>query len=70
MDDVLLGIEFPQSVSLTIKETAPGIKGVTAAGRTKPAVCVTGFELQVPEYLDIGEVVKINTTTGKFMSRA
>ena len=69
MDDVLLGIEFPQSVNLTIKDTAPGIKGATAAGRTKPAICVTGFELQVPEYLEPGEVVKINTTTGKFMSR-
>ncbi len=70
MDDLLLGIEFPQSVTLLIADTAPGIKGATATGRTKPATCATGFELQVPEYLEPGELIKINTTTGKFMSRA
>jgi elongation factor P len=70
MDDLLLGIEFPQSVSLLIQDTAPSIKGATAAGRTKPATCETGFELQVPEYLEPGELIKINTNTGKFMSRA
>ena len=70
VDGVLQGIELPQSVSLNITDTAPGIKGATATGRTKPATLSTGLEVQVPEYLEPGELIKINTVTGKFMSRA
>jgi elongation factor P len=70
MDGALLGIELPQSVTMAVVDTAPGIKGATAAGRTKPATLTTGLEIQVPEYLEPGEIVKINTVTGKFMSRA
>ncbi len=70
MDGAILGIELPSSVELVITETAPGIKGATATGRTKPATLSTGIEVQVPEYLETGEVIKINTQTGKFMSRA
>lgn len=69
-DGVLLSIELPQSLNLEIIETAPGIKGATATGRTKPATLTTGLEIQVPEYLEPGELIKVNTTTGKFMSRA
>ena len=69
MDGVLLSIELPQSVDLEIVDTASGIKGATASGVTKPATLSTGKEVQVPEYLEIGEVVKVNTATGKFMSR-
>ncbi len=69
-DGVLLSIELPQSLNLEIVDTAPGIKGATATGRTKPATLTTGLEIQVPEYLEPGELIKINTTTGKFMSRA
>ncbi|MGR9115987.1 MAG: elongation factor P-like protein EfpL [Gammaproteobacteria bacterium] len=70
MDDVVLAIELPSSVALEIIETAPEIKGATATGRTKPARLSTGLEVQVPEYLKTGEVIKVNTLTGKFMSRA
>jgi len=70
MDGELLTIELPQTVALNIVETAPGIKGATATGRTKPAILATGIEVQVPEYLEPGETIKINTGTGKFMSRA
>ncbi len=70
MDDQILSIELPQSVDLEIAETTPGVKGSTATGRTKPARLTTGIEVQVPEYLEDGEVIKINTVTGKFMSRA
>ncbi|MDW3095300.1 MAG: elongation factor P-like protein YeiP [Gammaproteobacteria bacterium] len=69
MDGVLLSIELPQSVELKITETAPAIKGATAASRTKPATLSTGLEVQVPEYIESGEVIKVNTGTGKFMSR-
>ncbi|MGZ8096102.1 MAG: elongation factor P-like protein EfpL [Methylosarcina sp.] len=70
IDDAILGIELPSSVILSIVETAPAIKGATATGRTKTARLQTGVEVQVPEYLETGELVKINTETGKFMSRA
>ncbi|MCW8983678.1 MAG: elongation factor P-like protein YeiP [Gammaproteobacteria bacterium] len=69
VDGKILGIELPLAVSLTITETDPGIKG-GAAGRTKPAILSTGLEIQVPEYLESGDVVKVNTTTGKYISRA
>lgn len=70
MDGTLLTVELPQSVNLEIIETVPGIKGASATGRTKAATLATGLEIQVPEYLEPGEVIKVNTTTGKFMSRA
>jgi len=70
VDGNLLAIELPQSVSLVISETTPGIKGSTATGRTKPAMLSTGMEIQVPEYLENGETIKVNSSTGKFISRA
>jgi elongation factor P len=70
IDDEVIAIELPSSVVLSIVETAPAIKGATAAGRTKTARLTTGIEIQVPEYLEMDELVKVNTETGKFMSRA
>lgn len=70
IDDEVIAIELPSSVVLAIVETAPAIKGATAAGRTKTARLTTGIEIQVPEYLEMDELVKVNTETGKFMSRA
>ncbi|HCT98903.1 MAG TPA: elongation factor P-like protein YeiP [Methylococcaceae bacterium] len=70
IDDAILGIELPSSVTLEILETPPAIKGATATGRTKPARLSTGVEIQVPEYLETGEIIKVNTETRKFMSRA
>jgi elongation factor P len=66
----LVAIELPAAVSLTIVDTSPGIKGATAAARTKSATLSTGLEVQVPEYIENGEVIRVNTDTGKFMSRA
>ncbi|MDD1614206.1 MAG: elongation factor P-like protein YeiP [Methylococcaceae bacterium] len=70
IDDAVLGIELPSSVVLPIVETAPALKGATASGRTKTARLVTGVEIQVPEYLETDELIKVNTESGKFMSRA
>jgi len=70
MDDKLLSIELPQSVNMEIIETPPAIKGASASARTKPAKLISGIEVQVPEYLEQGETIKVNTATGKFMSRA
>ena len=70
IDGQIVGIEIPQTVVLEITETAPGIKGASASARTKPATLSTGLEIQVPEYLESGERIKVNTTNAKFVSRA
>lgn len=70
MDGNLLGIELPQSVNLEIIDTPPAVTGSSATNRNKTARLVTGLEVQVPEYLSIGDLVKVNTLTGKFISRA
>ena len=69
-DNVLLGIELPATVVLEITECSPGIKGASASARTKPATLSTGLVVQVPEYLSVGETIKVNTDTGEYMSRA
>lgn len=70
MDDSALGIQLPTTITLQIVETPPAMKGASATNRTKPAKLTTGLEIQVPEYIESGEMVKINTETGKFSSRA
>lgn len=70
MDSRLLSVELPQSVNLSIVSTPPSMKGSSATGRTKPATLSTGIEVQVPEYLEPGELIKVSTVTGKFVSRA
>jgi elongation factor P len=70
LDGQLVAIELPAAVTLPIVDTAPGIKGATAAARTKPAILSTGLEVQVPEYIENGELIRVNTDSGKFMSRA
>lgn len=70
VEDSLVAITLPQSVVMQIVETAPGIKGASASARTKPATMSTGLIVQVPEYIEQGESIKINTTNAKYMSRA
>jgi len=70
LEGQLVAIELPAAVTLAIVETSPGIKGATAAARTKPARLSTGIEVQVPEYIENGELIRVNTDSGKFMSRA
>ena len=65
-----LGIELPNSIVLRIDETSPSIKGASASARTKPAKFSTGLVVQVPEYIGVGEKIKINTATGEYISRA
>ncbi|MFV2057281.1 MAG: elongation factor P-like protein YeiP [Thiohalomonadales bacterium] len=68
-DEKVLGIELPGTVILTIKETSPAIKGASATKRTKTAILSTGLEIQVPEYIESDEQVKVNTATAKYLSR-
>ena len=69
VDGEIIAVELPQSVVLEIEDTAPGIKGASASARTKPATFATGLIVQVPEYLEAGERVKINTQEARYMSR-
>ncbi len=70
VEDQMIALELPATVVMPIEDTAPAIKGASASARTKTAAFSTGLEIQVPEYLAPGERVKINTATGKFISRA
>ncbi|MDT4290322.1 elongation factor P-like protein YeiP [Methylomonas sp. MO1] len=70
MDDAALGIQLPTTITLQIVETPPSMKGSSATKRTKTAKLSTGLEVQVPEYIESGEMIKVNTDTGEFSSRA
>lgn len=65
-----IGIELPQTVDLKVEETAPAIKGATASAQLKPARLETGLVVQVPPFINIGDVVRVNTETGEYQSRA
>jgi len=68
-NDVLYAVQPPMFIEVEITETDPGFKGDTVQGGTKPAVIETGASIQVPMYLNVGERVKVDTRTGKFVSR-
>ena len=70
VDDQCIAIQPPESVALPIVETPPAIKGASQSARTKTARLSTGLEVQVPEYLEQGETIKVNTGTRDYMSRA
>ena len=66
----VVSYEIPKSVDLQVTDTAPGIKGATATNQLKDAVCETGLKTRVPPFIEIGEVIRINTETGEYQSRA
>jgi elongation factor P len=66
----ILGISLPTSVELKVTETEPGIKGNTATGATKNATLETGHTVQVPMFINEGDVLIIDTREGKYSSRA
>ena len=70
VNDEVIGIELPDTVDMPIVETAPGVRGNSATGRTKPATLATGHIIQVPEHLDQGVVVRVDTRTGEYLGRA
>jgi elongation factor P len=65
----VLEVELPNSVTLEIIETDPGLKGDTAQGGTKPAKVETGATVMVPLFLSIGEKIKIDTREDKYLGR-
>ena len=65
----VFAVEPPLFVELTITNTEPGCKGNTATGATKPAIVETGAQVAVPLFVNEGDVIKIDTRTGEYLSR-
>ena len=70
IEDAPVALQLPPTVALEVVDTAPELRGATATKRPKPAKLTTGIEIQVPEYITIGEKILVNTTTGEFSGRA
>jgi elongation factor P len=70
VNDEVIGIELPDTVDLVVTDTAPGVRGNSATGRTKPATLATGHVVQVPEHLEPGVKVRVDTRTGDYLGRA
>ncbi len=66
----IVSYDLPKTVDLKIKDTAPGIKGATATNQMKDAELETGLTTRVPPFIEVGEVIRINTETGGYLSRA
>ncbi len=64
-----IGVEVPNFVNLVIAQTEPGIRGDTAQNASKPALLETGYTIQVPLFVEQGEMVRIDTRTGQYLER-
>ena len=65
-----VGIEMPPTVDLKVMETSPGIKGATASNQVKPATLETGLVVNVPPFVNEGDMVRVSTDTGEYLARA
>ena len=71
IDNEPTDVQLPSAIDLEIAETEPGLRGDTASGGgTKPAVLETGARIQVPLFVNIGDVVRVDTRSGEYVSRA
>ena len=68
-DDVPIAVAPPNFVELEITDTDPGLKGDTASGGSKPATLSTGAVVKVPLFLNIGEIIRVDTRTGEYQNR-
>ena len=69
-DVEVIGVDVPNTVQLAVSSTEPGVKGDTATGGTKPATLETGTVVQVPFFVNEGDVLIIDTRTGSYLQRA
>ncbi len=67
--DDIIGVELPASVELAVTDTEPGVQGDRVSGARKPATVETGFVVQVPLFVETGDVIKVDTRTGEYMTR-
>ncbi len=67
--DETIGVELPVTVDLEVTYTEPGFKGDTATGGNKPATTETGLKVMVPLFVEIGDVIRVDTRTGQYLER-
>jgi len=65
----IIGVELPFTVELEVAETDPGVRGDTASGGSKPATLETGAVIQVPFFINVGDVIKVDTRTDAYLER-
>ncbi|MCB1183024.1 elongation factor P [bacterium] len=70
LEEKPLTVEPPLTVELQIAQTDPGVRGDTAQGGSKPATMETGLVVQVPLFIEEGEIIKVDSRTGKYLGRA
>jgi elongation factor P len=68
-NDEIIGIKIPIKVELTVKEAAPAVKGNTSSGATKEVTLETGATLQVPMFINEGDIIRVNTENGEYAER-
>ena len=66
-DDSPIGVSFPEGVELKVTDTDPPLKGATASGSGKPATLETGLVVTVPQFVQIGELVRVSTSSGEYL---
>ena len=67
---IVIGIDLPVAVELRVVETDPGIRGDTATGGNKPATLETGYVVKVPLFIEVDDVLRVDTRTGQYIERA
>lgn len=65
-----VGVSLPKTVDLAVTDTAPGVKNATATNVLKPATTESGLVVQVPNFVDVGDVIRVDTQSGAYLSRA
>jgi elongation factor P len=66
----IVGVDLPAAVELTVSDTEPGMQGDRVSGARKPATLQTGIQVQVPLFVNAGDVIKVDTRTGEYLTRA
>lgn len=70
IDGELVAFELPNTVELAVADTTPVVKGATATNQNKDATLETGLQIKVPPFIEIGEVVRVDTRSGEYLERA
>ena len=70
IDGKIVGVELPNTVELKVTDAPPVVRGATATNQTKDATLETGLRVKVPPFIEIGEVLRIDTRTGEYIERA
>lgn len=69
-NDVPIGVELPAVVELKVVETEPNLKSATISSSYKPAKLETGLATQIPPFVEVGEIIRVDTSTGRYLERA